>query len=1028
MSSESEDKKPNPIEGDTVYMSRIGASVLASISTFGGETGEQAKRFMTDFEEALDLANISVDKFKKFHFKSKLRGLPAEWYETTRDDESFTTWESVKKAFIHQFDKAALRPKDVIMKLMNIRQDVEKDESIQSLSIRITQLFNEYKQTMGKSLSVQEKIEYFIEALFPSYKEQLNNQYQSADGAGYPKCTWEEVLATALKLERNARAYEEDVQQLPAAVTHLKINAVHKAANPVAVPQAAGKVDLKLKKQTGDLTKGIEKQNAEDIKKIQEEQQGVKDQLSAVSTALQDFGEQMRTMKVSIENLHLKRMDGPGVANPMYNHRFKGGPYNQNESRNTYQRKFADPRSYNAPRTNDGQLQGSCYKCGKKGHYANACRMQVQDGKENSHQIQGQSSSTIPVHNRHHQTQDQRQLHGNTTNAGRPVQNNGSNPGPFTRSMTSSANHVSIINHTAHPINDNALLLIMKGQIGSTKLTDIVFDNGAAVSCLNASIFHRLEPMFKSRLTRCSKDKQLTNATGGVMTLLGELYLDIELEGPDQPILFQNIKVVVVQNLQSEMLFGADVMPETDFLSYTVHLKNHFISFEHFNHRQSKVNFSFCGHEPEEEWKQKPIPVYLSKEIRIPAQSSILCQGLPRHCTGAPGNVQQMMFTGVDDSLGVEIHSEDTLVVLENSGDYGKPSFIPIILTNVGDRPYTVKADTAVGLCQELTLVAAVDYDLENHSKSIAVETVNNVNFQTTDPNYEYKSGVKNIEQYDFSKVEAVDEAAKKNLRALLLNYSHVFSERPFGSEATGLMEHTIELTDPMVKPIKHYGYRVAPAVASALQENVELMRKLGVIEESQSPWASPVLLVPKKDGSRRFCTDFRALNSVTKSDVFPLPRIDDILDKLGSCQYFTSIDLKHAFWQIPMREIDKEKTAFICGNRLWQYRRMAFGLKNSPATFQRCISTAIGENEYSLAYLDDIIIFDKTVEDHLIHIEAILKRLAKHNLNAKINKCEFFKTSLTFLGHVVSRSGISVCPDKVTAVREFPVPTNLML
>jgi hypothetical protein len=148
----------------------------------------------------------------------------------------------------------------------------------------------------------------------------------------------------------------------------------------------------------------------------------------------------------------------------------------------------------------------------------------------------------------------------------------------------------------------------------------------------------------------------------------------------------------------------------------------------------------------------------------------------------------------------------------------------------------------------------------------------------------------------------------------------------------------------PNVKPIKHYGYRVAPTVAKELQENIETMQKLGVIEESQSPWASPVLLVPKKDGTRRFCTDFRGLNSVTKSDVFPLPRIDDIMDKLGRCQYFTSIDLKHAFWQIPMRHSDKEKTSFISGNRLWQYRRMAFGLKNSPATVQRCISLAIGD------------------------------------------------------------------------------------
>src|SRR5690349_2903188 len=140
-------------------------------------------------------------------------------------------------------------------------------------------------------------------------------------------------------------------------------------------------------------------------------------------------------------------------------------------------------------------------------------------------------------------------------------------------------------------------------------------------------------------------------------------------------------------------------------------------------------------------------------------------------------------------------------------------------------------------------------------------------------------SGVKDIKEYDFSSIEAVDDEIKGKLRSLLINYSHVFSDRPLRSEATGLLEHTIELTDPNVKPIKYYGYRVPPTVAAELQENIESMRKLGVIEESQSPWASPVLLVPKKDGSRRFWTDFRGLNAVTKSDVFPLPRIDNIMD-----------------------------------------------------------------------------------------------------------------------------------------------------
>ena len=199
---------------------------------------------MKDFEEALDLTNLTSDKHRKYYFKTKLRGLPAEWYETTRDNDEYKSWDSVKKAFLYQFDKTTLRPKDVIMRLMTIRQDVQKDESIQSLSIRITQLFNEYKQTMKTDLKPEEKVEYFIEALFPSYKEQLNNQYQNAFGTEYVECTFDEVLATAEKLERNARAYEKDVEHLPGVVAQLKINAVHKAVNPSS--HAPGKGDTRF--------------------------------------------------------------------------------------------------------------------------------------------------------------------------------------------------------------------------------------------------------------------------------------------------------------------------------------------------------------------------------------------------------------------------------------------------------------------------------------------------------------------------------------------------------------------------------------------------------------------------------------------------------------------------------------------------------------------------------------------------------------------------------------------------------------
>lgn len=211
-------------------MSRVGVSALNSLSVFSGNKDESAKLFIRDFEEALDLANVSVDKYKKFYLKTKLRGIASEWYETTRDNDQYTSWGSVKKGFIQQFDKSQLRVKDINKKLMNIRQNVEENETIQSLSIRITQLFNEFKQMTGKSLLDSDKVDYFIDAVFPNYREQLNNQYQKEDGS-YNQCSFEDVVATALKLERNAKAYEQDMQRMTNDAVKLTINAVHKPVN-----------------------------------------------------------------------------------------------------------------------------------------------------------------------------------------------------------------------------------------------------------------------------------------------------------------------------------------------------------------------------------------------------------------------------------------------------------------------------------------------------------------------------------------------------------------------------------------------------------------------------------------------------------------------------------------------------------------------------------------------------------------------------------------------------------------------------
>ncbi|CAK1586146.1 unnamed protein product [Parnassius mnemosyne] len=207
----------------------------------------------------------------------------------------------------------------------------------------------------------------------------------------------------------------------------------------------------------------------------------------------------------------------------------------------------------------------------------------------------------------------------------------------------------------------------------------------------------------------------------------------------------------------------------------------------------------------------------------------------------------------------------------------------------------------------------------------------------------------------------------------------------------------------------------------------IEGMVKDGVIEPSSSPWCSPVVLVKKKDGSMRFCVDYRRLNDVTKKDSYPLPRIDDTLDMLTGVKWFSTQDLKSGYWQVEIYPKDKEKTAFSTGKGLWQFKVMPFGLCNAPATFERLMELVLNGliGDDCLVYLDDTIIVGRTFEDHLQNLERVLMKIQSANLKFSPKKCSLLKRQVSFLGYVVSEEGIRTDPEKIAAVKDWPVPKD---
>ena len=204
-------------------------------------------------------------------------------------------------------------------------------------------------------------------------------------------------------------------------------------------------------------------------------------------------------------------------------------------------------------------------------------------------------------------------------------------------------------------------------------------------------------------------------------------------------------------------------------------------------------------------------------------------------------------------------------------------------------------------------------------------------------------------------------------------------------------------------------------------------MKELDVIEPSTSPWSSPIVLVSKKDGSTRFCVDYRKLNNITHKDSYPLPRIDDTIEALAGAEWFSTLDLKSGYWQVPLDDAAKEKTAFSTGSGLWQFKVMPFGLCNAPATFERLMEQVLLglPTSIALVYLDDIVVPGCTFSHQISNLRQVFKSLRKAKLKLSPKKCTLFKREVKFLGHTVSGEGVAPDPGKVEAVAQWPRPTT---
>ena len=265
------------------------------------------------------------------------------------------------------------------------------------------------------------------------------------------------------------------------------------------------------------------------------------------------------------------------------------------------------------------------------------------------------------------------------------------------------------------------------------------------------------------------------------------------------------------------------------------------------------------------------------------------------------------------------------------------------------------------------------------------------------------------------------------DLANLLQQYQDIFSQSDTDIGRTKLEIHRIPTGD--ATPIRLPPRRAPMHLRSDIQEQILKMKEQGIVEDCTSSWAFPLVIVKKKDGSNRICVDYRALNQVTVKDGHPLPRLDDSLDALAQATIYTTLDMTSGYHQVEVAPEDRDKTAFVDGRgHHLRYVTMPFGLCNAPSTFQRLMEKVLDGMVFDMVvvYLDDVVIFSRSIKEHMEHLKQVFDRFRQHNLKLKPRKCELCRTKVKYLGHVVSAEGVATDPSLVEKVKDWPTPRTV--
>ena len=516
-------------------------------------------------------------------------------------------------------------------------------------------------------------------------------------------------------------------------------------------------------------------------------------------------------------------------------------------------------------------------------------------------------------------------------------------------------------------------LMTISVGVSDRQLTALV-DTGATASLIRASCCGTVDP-------DCNRD---IVGLGGATAALGSFTSSISVPG----IIAQITLFLVVP----DSCIDYDVVLGSDFFSRNRIVVDYCKSKlrQNFDVGWTDVRFSE-GRESEVVLSR--VPVYASCDVQIQAgevaELQVLCPHLPAGDTYYDGDLGLRYLQGVEGIVDFR----------EGQSGGGVAKVLVCQPAHAKKRVEVIRRGTMVG-----TVSSIVDLEVEvDDSKSWTGERLES--------------------EIDLGGL-SVSEIA--SVRGMLFGRRTVFSTGDQDIGCASVTEHRIELND--YTPIRQRPRRFPEPVVEAIEEQCRQLQALDIITPSKSAWSSPVVPIRKKDGTMRLCIDYRKVNAVTKPDRFPMPNMTDLVFSLHGMQYFTSLDLVRGYYQIPLAEQSQEITAFSTTRSHYQFKRLSFGLKNAPAAFQREMQEILRGylGRQVVVYIDDILIMSRTFDEHLELVGAVLGTLCEYGIKVKVEKCQWFRNSVPFLGHVVGRTGLRKAPEYVQKVIDFPKPETV--